>query len=74
MLPSMSAASRRAWLGLITARRWRRLTGRAGSGVVPHDPTLQVHTAWDLGIGDLTAIWLIQIAGRELHAIDYIEM
>jgi len=40
---------------------------------VPHEPTLPVHTAWDLGIGDATAIWCIQLVGREIHVIDYIE-
>jgi len=40
---------------------------------VPHEATLPVHTAWDLGIGDATAIWCIQLAGREVRVIDYIE-
>ena len=40
---------------------------------VPHDPALQVHTAWDLGIDDYTAIWFFQQAGREVRAIDYFE-
>jgi phage terminase large subunit len=33
----------------------------------------QVHTAWDLGIGDSTAIWFFQLVGREIHLIDYYE-
>ena len=40
---------------------------------VPYDPAIPVHTAWDLGIGDSTAIWFFQIVGRELHVIDYYE-
>lgn len=40
---------------------------------VPHDPLWPVHTAWDLGIGDATAIWMIQLVGREIHVIDYVE-
>jgi hypothetical protein len=40
---------------------------------VPHQATLPVHTAWDLGIGDATAIWCIQLVGQEIHVIDYIE-
>lgn len=40
---------------------------------VPHEPQFPVHTAWDLGIGDATAIWCIQLIGREIHCIDYIE-
>lgn len=42
-------------------------------GRVPWEPTLPVHTAWDLGIGDATAIWCVQLAGREVRCIDYIE-
>lgn len=40
---------------------------------VPYDPSAPVYTAWDLGIGDSTAIWFLQVCGRELHLIDYIE-
>lgn len=45
--------------------------GRLGN--VPYDPALQVHAAWDLGIGDSTAIWLAQFVGREIRLVDYIE-
>jgi hypothetical protein len=40
---------------------------------VPHDPTLRVDTAWDLGVGDSTAIWFSQSVGREVRLIDYYE-
>lgn len=40
---------------------------------VPYDRALPVWTAWDLGIDDSTAIWFAQIAGREVHLIDYLE-
>lgn len=40
---------------------------------VPWEPKLQVHTAWDLGIGDSTAIWFAQLAGKEIRLIDYLE-
>ena len=39
----------------------------------PWQPDLAVHTGWDLGIGDSTAIWFVQQAGSELHWIDYYE-
>lgn len=42
-------------------------------GNVPIDRGLLVHTAWDLGISDSTAIWFIQIAGKERRLIDYHE-
>lgn len=41
---------------------------------VPHEKSLPVFTAWDLGIGDQTAIWFIQEVGKEYHAIDYFEV
>lgn len=40
---------------------------------VPHDPALPVHTAWDLGIGDATAIWFFQVAYGEIRVIDHYE-
>lgn len=41
---------------------------------VPYDPALKVHTFWDLGINDPTAIWFVQITkGGEVHLIDYYE-
>jgi phage terminase large subunit len=42
-------------------------------GAVPVDPNSPVHTAWDLGIGDSTAIWFFQVAGGEIHVIDHYE-
>lgn len=40
---------------------------------VPYDKTLPVHTAWDLGYNDSTAIWLFQVYGKEVRLIEYIE-
>lgn len=40
---------------------------------VPYDPQALVHTAWDLGLSDSTAIWFFQICGQEIHVIDYLE-
>lgn len=40
---------------------------------VPHDPRYPVVTAWDLGVGDSTAIWFLQEIGLEVHVIDYYE-
>lgn len=42
-------------------------------GRAPWQPDLPVHTAWDLGIGDATAIWFLQQAGSEIHWIDFYE-
>ncbi len=46
-------------------------SGRIGR--VTCDPEAPVITAWDLGIGDSTAIWFAQAVGREIHLIDYYE-
>lgn len=40
---------------------------------VPYEPKIPVHTAWDLGIGDPTAIWFVQQVGAEVRLIDYYE-
>ena len=40
---------------------------------VPAVPHLPVHTWWDLGMDDSTAIWFTQDVGREIHLIDYYE-
>lgn len=40
---------------------------------IPQDDTLKVHTAWDLGFHDSTSIIFFQIAGKEIHIIDFVE-
>lgn len=40
---------------------------------VPYEPALPVHTAWDLGVGDSTAIWFFQVVGKEVRVIDFYE-
>lgn len=42
-------------------------------GKIPYDTTLPVYTAWDLGYNDLCAIWFIQLHGKEIRLIDYVE-
>jgi hypothetical protein len=66
---SFDAAIRGAYYGkLIAQAEAEKRIGR-----VPHDPNLLVHTAWDLGVGDATAIWFYQRHRRELRLIDYAE-
>ena len=48
------------------AKEQKRITN------VPHEPSLPVWTAWDLGIADATAIWFAQVVGRELQKRDYL--
>lgn len=41
---------------------------------VPYDPAYPVHTAWDLGVNDSTAIWFAQVfRGGAINIIDYYE-
>lgn len=40
---------------------------------VPYDPSALVHTGWDIGRRDPTAIWFAQSIGREVRLIDYYE-
>lgn len=40
---------------------------------VPPDPGLPIHTAWDLGIGDSTAIWVFQAGPEGMRLIDFLE-
>jgi phage terminase large subunit len=66
---SFEAAIVGAYYGklMADAERDKRIAG------VPYEPTAQVHTAWDLGIRDATAIWFAQVVGREIRIIDYYE-
>ncbi len=45
--------------------------GRIGD--VPYDPTQPVHTAWDIGVRDATAIWFFQPLLGGINVIDYYE-
>lgn len=40
---------------------------------IPYDCTLKVHSVWDLGFTDSNSIVLFQVAGKEIHIIDFIE-
>lgn len=60
-------------LGAIYANEMGRAKSDKRIASVPYDPALLVDTAWDLGIGDSTAIWFYQAVRGEVHAIDYYE-
>lgn len=40
---------------------------------VGYEQALPVHTAWDLGVGDSTAIWFFQVHGPDVRVIDHYE-
>jgi len=52
---------------LIKARRENRITK------VFQDPTKPVHSSWDLGFRDSSAIWLFQIDGQRINVLEYYE-
>lgn len=62
-----------AVFGAIYARELSALREGGQISRVPYDPALPVHTAWDLGVGDSTAIVFWQQVGREVRIIDCYE-
>lgn len=66
---SFEAAAVGAYYGdqMRQARNDKRITK------VPYQQEAEVHTWWDLGIGDATAIGFFQQIGLEWHLIDYYE-
>ncbi|MGE4298317.1 MAG: terminase family protein [Desulfovibrionaceae bacterium] len=67
---SFHASIRGAYYGRAIARAEK--DGRVAE--VPHEPMLPVHTAWDLGMSDATAIWFVQQADSgQVRIIDYYE-
>lgn len=40
---------------------------------IVHDGIAKTYTAWDLGMGDSTAIWVMQKVGQEIRLIDFLE-
>jgi hypothetical protein len=47
--------------------------GEGRVGAVAWRPEVPVTTAWDLGIGDSTAVWFCQQVNNEVRLIDYLE-
>lgn len=66
---SFDAAILGAYFGKEIARADRE--GRITK--VAYDPSLPVHTAWDLGKGANMAIWLFQVTGNEIRVIVFIK-
>jgi len=59
--------------GAIYANEVRRATEEQRFTRVPYDESKPVHTFWDLGRADKTAIWFAQMVGFEFRVIDYYE-
>ena len=60
-------------LGAVYANEYQSARDDRRIGQVPHDKLLMTSTVWDLGIGDSTAIWFVQVHGAEVRCIDYYE-
>ena len=59
--------------GAFYAKEMKEATEDGRITRVPYDRAASVITAWDLGIGDSTAIWFAQFVGQEVRIIDYYE-
>jgi hypothetical protein len=60
-----------AILGAYYGKEMRQLTDQRRITEVEHDPLFPVHTAWDLGYSDDTAIWWFQVVFGEIRLLDY---
>ena len=59
--------------GAYYATEMREAKDQGRIDVVNYEPASGVVTAWDLGVGDSTAIWFAQFIGPEVRIIDYYE-
>ncbi len=59
--------------GAYYAKQFRWLYTNKRIGKIPDNSHLPVHTFWDIGVGDSTAIWFVREVGEEFHIIDYYE-
>lgn len=61
-----------AILGAFYGKEMAQCEAEGRIRTVPYNPDLPVHTAWDLGYSDDTAIWFYQAPRGEIHVIDYL--
>lgn len=59
--------------GLYYARKLIEAKQQGRISKVYYDSNVPVHTAWDLGYNDSTAIWWFQVCGQEVHVLEYHE-
>ena len=60
-----------AILGAYFGKEMRQLTDDGRILDIEYDPLFPVHTAWDLGYSDDTAIWFFQVVHGEIRCLDY---
>jgi len=59
--------------GAIYAKHLATMRDDKRIGPIPIEPSMKVHTAWDLGISDAMSIWFFQSIGKEVRLIHYYE-
>lgn len=59
--------------GAVYAKELRQAQEEGRITHVPYDPVKPVHTFWDIGWRDSTAIWFAQAIGFEYRILDYLE-
>ena len=59
--------------GAYYAKQFAKLYAGKRVGTIPNNDHLPVHTFWDIGVGDSTAIWFVRIVGDEYHIVDFYE-
>jgi phage terminase large subunit len=72
-LQEMECSFDSALIGAFYADELERMKADKRIARIPIDRAIPVHTAWDLGVSDSTAIWFIQCVGKERRLIDYYE-
>ena len=60
-----------AIIGAFYGKEMRQLTDQSRILDIEYDPMFPVHTAWDLGYSDDTAIWWFQVVHGEIRMLDY---
>jgi phage terminase large subunit len=65
--------ARRVAAGAIYRHEMEQLYQESRARDVPYDPTLPVHTVWDLGWNDAMVIYMVQRGPQDVRIIDYIE-
>ena len=60
-----------AIIGAFYGKEMRQLTDQGRILDIEYDPMFPVHTAWDLGYSDDTAIWWFQVVHGEIRLLDY---
>ena len=70
-LQEMECSFEAAILGAYYGTEMREATEQGRITPIEYDTSLPVHTAWDLGFRDDTAVWWYQVIRGELHILEY---